>query len=139
MPFFVYWPGVTKAGAVNQSVVQTTDIFPTLVEISGGNPSLYSDLDGISLLTTIQKNKKLRRKDPIYAYRAYQDLYVSVRKGPWKLLAYRSGQKYLYRVEEDRFEKKDLAEVKPGKVKKLVKELRAWEKTMKVEQYSGVQ
>ena len=109
VPFFVSWPGVTKPGSINKSVVQTTDIFPTLVELSGGNPADYEDLDGVSLLSTIRDNSTLDRGEPIYAYRAYEDLYVSVREGPWKLLVYRSGKVNLYKVEEDRYEQNDLA------------------------------
>ncbi|MDF1814033.1 MAG: sulfatase [Verrucomicrobiales bacterium] len=138
VPFFVNWPGVTKAGSINQSVVQTTDIFPTLVELSGGNTEDYKNLDGISLLSTIRENKDLDRGQPVYAYRAYQDLYVSVREGPWKLLAYRNGKMNLYMVEEDRYEQNDLAAQHPERVGDMVRKLKAWEREMGVEQYSGV-
>ena len=138
VPFFVYWPGVTKPNSINNSVVQSTDVFPTLVEIAGGNASKHKDLDGVSLLSTIQKNNYLKRK-PIYGYRAYEDLYVSVREGNWKLLAYRSGKLELYNISEDFKEKKELSKQHPKKVKELVKKLIKWEKEMKVEKYSGVQ
>ena len=138
VPFLVLWPGVTKPGGINNSIVQTTDIFPTLVEVSGGDPNQFKDLDGISLAPIIVKNKKLKRSEPIYAYRAYEDLYVSVREGPWKLLVYRSGKKYLFNVEKDRFEQIDLAEKKKKKRKNLVNKLKRWEVAMDVHKYSGV-
>ena len=138
VPFIVNWPGVTPSGKVNQSIVQTTDIFPTLVEIAGGNPINYKDLDGVSLVPILRDNSELKRGEPIYGYRAYQDLYASVREGPWKLLAYRSGKVRLYEVESDRYETDDLAKAEPQVVKQLVTKLIAWEKKMGVERYSGV-
>jgi arylsulfatase A-like enzyme len=139
VPFIVNWPGVTPAGAKNNSVVQTTDIFPTLVELAGGDPNKHPNLDGISLVPLLRNNGELKRGEPIYAYRAYEDLYVSVREGPWKLLAYRSGKLNLYRVESDRYEQTDLAEKKPKIVTRLGNKLIAWENKLGIGQYSGVQ
>ena len=139
VPLIVHWPGVTKPGTKNNSIVQSTDLFPTLIEISGGNPSHYGKLDGISLLPTIKKNSLLKREEPIYGYRAYEDLYASVREGDWKLLAYRSGLLKLYNVPLDIKEENDLANAQPKRVKDLTAKLIVWEKEMGVEKYSGVQ
>jgi len=139
VPFVFHWPGVTEDGATNDSVVQSTDLFPTLVEIAGGNPSKYENLDGVSLLKTIRKNGKLERGEPIYGYRAYEDLYASVREGDWKLLAYRSGLVKLYNIRKDEVEQNEIAAAHPERVAKLKAKLIAWEKEVGVEQYSGVQ
>ena len=138
-PFIVSWPGVTTGGTQNDSVVQTTDIFPTLVEIAGGNPADYDDLDGVSLLSTIKDDRTLDRGEPIYGYRAYEDLYISVREGNWKLLGYRSGKLELYHVVQDRSEQKNLADKQPQRVQRMLTQLRAFEVEMGVEQYSGFQ
>jgi arylsulfatase A-like enzyme len=137
VPFFFYWPGVTSAGTTAE-VVQSTDLFPTLVELSGGDVASYKDLDGTSLLPVIKENKQL---DPrtIFGYRAYEDLYVSARKGDWKLLAYRSGETQLYNIKDDMSETTDLAGNNKDLVNGLVEEIVKWEKEMKVEQYSGLQ
>lgn len=139
VPFLVYWPGVTKPGSVNRSVVQSTDLFPTLVEIAGGNPSAYSPLDGVSLASVIRTNAALERALPIYGYRAYEDLYASVRDGDWKLLAYRSGRLKLYNLAEDIAEKRDLAREHPDRVAAMKADLAAWERSMGVAAFSGIQ
>lgn len=139
VPFLVYWPGVTEAGAQNESVVQTTDVFPTLVEIAGGDSDDYEDLDGVSLLSTIKDNSILDRDEPVYGYRAYEDLYISVREGDWKLLGYRSGKLELYNVVKDRTEQKNLAEKQSKRVERMLGKLKAFEVEMGVEQYSGFQ
>lgn len=139
VPFFIDWPGVTRPGEINNSIVQSTDLFPTLVEIAGGDPTQYGPLDGVSLLSTIKSNNVLDRAEPIYGYRAYEDLYVSVRSKDWKLLAYRSGTLKLYNIAADIGEKNDLAAAYPEKVADLKAKLIDWEKDMGVENYSGVQ
>jgi arylsulfatase A-like enzyme len=139
VPFIFHWPGVTKPGSRNNSVVQSTDLFPTLIEIAGGDPATFEDLDSVSLVATIRENSVLTRQEPIYGYRAYEDMYASVRAGTWKLIAYRSGKLCLYNIEEDRKEQDDLAASKPEKVAELRRRLIAWEQEMGVEKYSGVQ
>lgn len=139
VPFMINWPGVTKPGTQNNSIVQTTDLFPTLVEIAGGNVAEFKDLDGVSLLKTIQENSELKRGAPVIGYRAYEDLYVSVREGDWKLLGYRSGILKLYNIANDIGETSDVAAAYPEKVAELKAKLVDWEKEMHVEKYSGVQ
>lgn len=139
VPFIFHWPGVTPAGAGNNSLVQSIDLFPTLIEIAGGDPARFSDLDGTSLLPAIRENSTLDRGEPIYGYRAYEDLYASVRDGDWKLLAYRSGGVRLYNIGEDIKEENELSEVYPEKVDALRAKLVEWEKEMGVEKYSGIQ
>lgn len=139
VPLIVHWPGVTKPGAKNHSVVQSTDLFPTLIEIAGGDPSGFKDLDGVSLAATIRDNSSLQRGEPVYAYRAYEDLYASVRSGDWKLLAYRSGIVKLYNIADDVKEENNLAETYPEKVNELRTQLVEWEQEMGVEDFSGVQ
>lgn len=138
VPFIVSWPGVADAGVQNDSIIQTTDLFPTLVEMTGGDLSDY-EYDGMSLVKTIKENSTLKRGKPVFGYRAYEDQYVSVREGDWKLLAYRSGKILLYNMESDRVEKNDLATMYPEKVQELTAELKAWEKELGVQKYSGVQ
>ena len=88
---------------------------------------------------TIKENCQLNRGEPIYGYRAYEDLYVSVREGDWKLLAYRSGTLKLYNIADDIGEKNDLAKTHPEKTAELKAKLINCEKEMGVENYSGVQ
>jgi hypothetical protein len=109
------------------------------VEIAGGDPSKIRDLDGVSLVPTIKENGLLGRGEPIYGYRAYEDLYASVRLGDWKLLAYRSGTVKLYNITKDMKEKHDVAQAHPDEVKELREQLVKWENAMGVENYSGVQ
>ena len=138
VPLMIHWPGVTREGTQNHSLVQSTDLFPTFVEIAGGDPANHRDLDGVSLVSVIRENSKLERGEPLFGYRAYQDLYASVREGNWKLLAYRSGKVSLYNIAKDEVEQNDLSQVQPAIVERLKEKLVEWEKKMDVQQYSGI-
>lgn len=139
VPLIIHWPGVTAAGAKNQSIVQSTDLFPTLVDIAGGIPSVHADLDGVSLKQTLQTNAQLERGRPVFGYRAYEDQYASVREGDWKLIAYRSGKRALYNIARDPSEEHDLAQSQATVLERLTASLVHWEQQMGVEDYSGVQ
>ncbi|NNE00910.1 MAG: sulfatase [Pirellulaceae bacterium] len=139
VPMMIHWPGVTKPKTTNHSLVQSTDLFPTLIEIAGGDPSKYTDLDGVSLVSVIRNNSTLDRGEPLFGYRAYQDLYATVRERDWKLWAYRSGKVALYNIAHDEAENNDLALEQPAMVTRLTQKLIAWEKKMDVQKYSGVQ
>jgi len=121
VPFFFHAPGVTSAQWVSE-VVQSTDLFPTLVDLAGGMVDNYQDLDGVSLMPIIKEKKSLAPRT-IFGDRAYEDLYVSARKGDWKLLAYRSGATQLYNIKEDMPETTDLANERPDIVKSLISEI----------------
>ena len=137
VPFIIYWPGVSKAGK-NQSLVQSLDVFPTLMEIAGGDVARFANLDGMSLVPAIRHNSKLSRAGPIVVYLAYEDQYAAVRDGDWKLIAYRSGALSLYNLADDMGEKHDLAKTQPERLKTLAGKLLAWEKEIGLAKYSGV-
>jgi arylsulfatase A-like enzyme len=127
IPFFIKWNGVTEAGSVEEDHIQTTDVFPTLVEIVGGDPSQYIGLEGVSLLGLIKSKQKLER-EALYFYRSYDGQYASVlRKDNWKLIAYRDGHYELFKVDEDISETEELSALKPEIVKELAEMLHKWE------------
>lgn len=139
VPFFFHWPGVVKPNRRCDSLVQTTDLFPTLVEIAGGKPDSHQDLDGVSLLTILEeKQQTVDRKTPLIGYRAYQDLYASVREDGWNMLAYRSGRTCLFNVKNDVSERQNVAAQHPKVMRELTAKLVAWEEEMGVLEYSGV-
>jgi arylsulfatase A-like enzyme len=137
VPFFFYWKGVTQPNSKNNQPVQSTDLFPTLVQIAGGNAAHYTNLDGVSLLPTIKQNTPLQDRT-LFGYRAYEDLYASVRDGDWKLLAYRSGKTELFNIAQDPKEVYDLNNKRTEIAAQLKKKLIGWEKEMGVYNYSGM-
>ena len=126
VPFIVKWPGKIKGGEKNQTYVQTTDIFPTICELTGDNPDNYEGLEGNSLLGVLTQKKQLDR-EAIFAFRSYDAQYASViAKDDWKLIAYRDDRYELYKVDEDIAEEEDLSEKYPEKVGELKGLLQDW-------------
>ncbi len=139
VPFMIRLPGSVKENRKCPAPVQSTDLFPTLIEIAGGDPANYADLDGVSLLPVVEsRSRNVVRDAPLFGYRAYQDLYLSVREGNWNMLVYRSGKISLYDVVKDVSEQSDVAGDFPDVVSDLKTKLIAWEESMGVRQYSGV-
>lgn len=137
VPFIIHHPGVRNASK-NDSVVQSTDLFPTLLEIAGENLDAYDDFDGVSLFPILSGKQSLNRLEPIYGYRAYENLYATVRDGDWKLIAYRDGPLKLFNIAKDISETTNLAADQPERTADLAAKLAAWEKKMGVEKYSGL-
>jgi arylsulfatase A-like enzyme len=46
IPFIIKWPGKIKPGQVNDQLVSTVDILPTLVKTAGGDPGKLEGVDG---------------------------------------------------------------------------------------------
>ncbi len=128
VPFTVVWPGVAKAGSEQNMLATTVDVFPTMVEMAGGNPT---DLDGRSLVPALRGTGGIDR-NAIVLYRAYEDQYAAVLAGTWKYIAYRSGRTELYDLAADVSEKNDLSLDRPDKLSQLRAILKVWEKEMAV-------
>lgn len=127
IPFIVKWPGITKAGDNDKTQIQTTDIFPTLLEIVGEKPDDFEGLEGKSLVNVI-KNKQPLTREALYFYRSYDSQYASVlRSDNYKLIAYRNGEYELYKVDEDISEENNLVKTKPDVVNELAELLFNWE------------
>jgi arylsulfatase A-like enzyme len=131
VPFTVMWPGVTQAGAENDVLVSTIDVFPTIVEMAGGTASDDRQQDGRSLTPILLGDGDIDR-NAIVLYRAYEDQYAAVLSGTWKYIAYRRGRTELYNLATDISEKNDLSEANPEKLAELKAVLRAWEQRMGV-------
>jgi arylsulfatase A-like enzyme len=51
----------------------------------------------------------------------------AVRQGPWKLVIEHGGAPWLYRLDNDLSEKRDLAAAEPQRLRELLAALEAWE------------
>lgn len=125
-PCLVVWPGVTKAGAVNDTVIQSIDWLPTLLEIAGGKSVTT---DGRSLVPVL-RGEKLER-EAIFCHFPHdtpasgQHPGTSVRRGDWKLIRLfaqnedGSDQLELYHLKDDLGETKNIAAQHPEIVREL--------------------
>jgi arylsulfatase A-like enzyme len=128
VPFLIKWPGVTKPNSVNTTHIQTTDVFPTFVDIVGDSLSNYIGIEGLSLVNVIKNNSQLKRSE-LFGFRTYDAQYASVLTSDnWKLMAYLNGKHELYKVDEDISEENNLAYKNPEKLQELLAKLEDWKK-----------
>jgi len=63
VPLIFRWPGRVKGGAVRDDLVSLLDVYPTILELTGvQRPAAARQLDGVSLVPTLQRGKPLDRQ-----------------------------------------------------------------------------
>jgi arylsulfatase A-like enzyme len=126
VPFAVRWPGAFPSGTVADTPVIHTDIFATVLNAASVLPPPDRNLDGRDLRSFLGEDAP----DRDLFWRA--DYNHIVRSGRWKLLrnGY-DGSLRLYDLEEDREERRNLAEDRPDIVKELEELFDAWNRDMR--------
>lgn len=123
VPAIACWPGRIKPGTVTCQTVLGMDLFPTMASIAGAKLPMGLELDGVDLLPMLVNDEKLPERTLFWRHGSQK----AVRQGPWKLRI--QGKKVeLYHLAENLGEKKDLAKIRPERLKMLKDELSAWER-----------
>lgn len=132
VPWAVRWPGRIEAGAVSETPVTTTDVFPTVLEAAGLKSKEGVPLDCESLLPVLTGAGELQREAiyfhyPNYAFHKRNRLGSVIRKGRHKLIHfYDDDSVELYDLKSDLGESRDLAADQPGLAAALDQELTEW-------------
>jgi arylsulfatase A-like enzyme len=130
VPWIVRWPGITGEGARNDSLVQTCDFYPTLLEILDLPAAAGQKFDGVSIVPALKGQPFAR--ESIFTYFPHNPPVpdwippsVSVHSGDWKLIRIFHGgdngahRWKLYNLREDIGESHDLASEQPERVREL--------------------
>jgi arylsulfatase A-like enzyme len=128
-PCIIVWPGVTQPGSSNDTLIQSIDWMPTLLEIANVPLPANAKPDGLSLVPVL-KGEKLNR-DTLFCHFPHdvpasgQHPGASVRRGDWKLIRLfaqnddGTDQFELYDLNTDLGEKMNRAAEKPDLVREL--------------------
>jgi arylsulfatase A len=135
VPLIVFWPGVTKANSVCETPVIGMDLYPTLLEMVGQKVE-GTAMDGVSLVSLLRGDGKLKRDELFWHYPHYQHYqlggttpYGAIRKGDFKLIEFFDDMRVeLYNLKDDLGEQHNLATQMPEKVDALRQRLHAWRK-----------
>ena len=91
VPLIVNWPaGIRKAGRVVDDLVEFTDVFPTICEVTTANLPKNHPGDGASIVPVLRNQADARRKDWIYIWYRKQ---VMVRNKQYSFVANQDGSK----------------------------------------------
>ena len=126
VPLIVVWPRKVNAGATSDAIVQSTDFFPTLLDLTGLSLPQQRSFDGGSFAPAL-RGEKLARETifchfPHGSERAQIDGMKPgtwVRRGDWKLIRFFAARDdgtdllELYNLRDDPGEKQNLAAAKP--------------------------
>lgn len=126
-PLLIHWPEHTRPGQTSDTLVSSTDFYPTLLEMAGLPQLPEQHLDGVSLAPLIQ-GKKLKRDTLHWHFPHYQGEGAypgsAIRVGNYKLIHnYHHDDILLFDIVNDPYETKNLAKTMPEKADALDKQL----------------
>jgi arylsulfatase A-like enzyme len=128
-PCLVIWPGLTKPGSVNDSIIQSTDFFPTFAELLRLQVPAGLKFDGHSFAAALRGEAFDR--GPTFCHFPHNTpasgglASTYVREGDWKLIRFyclnddRTDRLELYNLREDLGESHNLAVQFPERVQAL--------------------
>ncbi len=120
-PTLISWPGVLEKNKKYDSLIHVVDLFPTLISVAGGISNKDLPVDGINFWSNLIQNKPIEREVFFYAD---TDVGAAVRKGDYKLITFKDGQKSeLYDLKDDISESRNIIDAYPDVVKELLNNL----------------
>jgi arylsulfatase A-like enzyme len=127
VPMIVTWPGVLDPGMVYGKPVSSLDVFPTACAAAGIDLPPDLKLDGINLLPCLKGESAESPHDALFWSNGPNK---AVRLANWKLII-AGKHKFLFDLDSDIGETKNLAEQKPEIAQKLEDVLKEWQRQMK--------
>lgn len=137
VPAVIRYPGAIPAKKTLTQVMTAMDVLPTLAEAAGLKPRYRNPLDGKTMWSAIRTGKTAPREDIFFSIESERGFHYAVHRDKggeqWKLVREtgRQGESprtYLFRIDQDATESKDLASQYPALVDELVTKLEAWRK-----------
>jgi arylsulfatase A-like enzyme len=153
VPLIFRWKNKIEGGQWSDVAVDCSDILPTLSDIAGYNAKELidkNDLDGrsmASLLWDVDNKENGYTKDTRYWHYPFNVIYKSpfdmlplephsaIREGDYKLIFDWYGRLYLFDIQNDPYEKNNLAKQLPDKTNDLFDKLMTWTKSNVKETY----
>ncbi|WP_299462971.1 sulfatase-like hydrolase/transferase [uncultured Microscilla sp.] len=111
VPLIVSGKGVSRAGERESSLISTTDFFATIAEIAGVPLPTYQDSYSFQpLLTSNTTGTRIYNYSEVLTTSSADKSGYAIRNTQYKLIVFDSGQKQLYDLVNDPYEKNDLTE-----------------------------
>ena len=130
-PMIIRWPGMGAEGVTCLEPVQSTDFFPTMMEMAGLALMPDQHRDGVSLVPLLRETGSLNRNALFWHFPHYHGSgnrpSGAVRAGDWKLIEwFEDGAVELYHLGEDPGEERDRSGEEPQLTLQLLEQLRRW-------------
>jgi len=134
IPYFIYVPWMKQEGESIDVPVSGTDLFPTLLDLSGFPLKPKSHMDGVSLKPLLLgeniNERLLYWHYPHYGNQGGEPSSI-IRKGNWKLIYYwEDHRSELYNLETDLGERNNVSESNPTLALEMKTQLLKWLNSM---------
>ena len=131
VPLIIRWPGVTKAGTVNETPVVSMDLTATILDAAGVKLAKGESLDGESLRPLLEGGKLERDAlffhYPHFAFHKANRPGSAIRQGQYKLILRHDDHSVeLFDLDTDLGETKNLASARPELAQQLKTRLESW-------------
>ena len=129
VPLIIRWPGKIKPKTLDETPVILTDLYPTILEVSGIDSNVNYPVDGKNLLPLLKERKKLNNRSlfwhyPNFAFHRDNRLGSAIREEDYKLLHFYDNDSIeLYNLRKDISETNDLSRELPQLALKLKNKL----------------
>lgn len=122
VPCIMRWPGRIAAGARNDALCSSLDLFPTFCDLAG--VELKDDrLDGRVLTPVLFGKDRWEDRSLFWELGAHEELgrnpWSAMRSGDWKYLETPSDGEFLFNLSDDPYEQKNLIESEPERFQAL--------------------
>ncbi|MDR2440330.1 MAG: arylsulfatase [Planctomycetaceae bacterium] len=123
VPAFAVWNGKIKPGTVSEQPIHITDLYPTLLKITGTTIEQKLPLDGADISATLFENKPSARTEILHNAETNRG---ALQRDHWKLVLTnldkpKQIKKELFNLKDDPNEQNDLSTVHPDKLEELIK------------------
>lgn len=127
IPLLVVAPGVTHPGSASASIVESVDVYPTLVELAGLAPRDGAQpLDGVSLVPVLRDPATRVRDHAYHAYPRGDRVGRAVRTDTYRMVEWKvpgaadsSAEYELYDYTAQAWEERNLATARPDVLERL--------------------
>lgn len=142
VPYIACWKNVISAGSESDQPINSVDLYPTMLEVTGTTAPKETILDGTSYLQVLKGQPPKTVRNPLYWHfpgylGASENTWRTspagaIRHGDWKLIEFfEDGRKELYNLRNDLGERRDLASTEPVRVASLYDMLKTWRTEVK--------
>ena len=129
-PCIMRWPGKVPAGSVCHEVAATIDLLPTIARLAGGQVPTDRIIDGEDIWPLMAGEPGAKSPHDAYFYYRGNKL-EAIRSGQWKLI--RKKQVELYNLDNDLSEKHNVADERPGLVRRLAEMMDSFDRALKAD------
>ena len=124
-PLVLSWPGVLAAGARDDRLVSLVDVFATILDFAGAEPVPCAS--GRSLLPLLVGRGDFQRESVIGGRFDQRPRPLFLRTRTWRYVWFpRDQPEELYKIEEDPFETRNVADAHPEQIGRFRDELARW-------------